>query len=89
MYTLEATVKSKNGIHARPSKEIVEISLKFPQTSAIIFFDKKNTKADSKSIMSLLMLEAEHGAFVRIEASGKNEKELAEKIADVINNFQI
>ena len=69
-------VKNKQGLHARPAALFVQIANKFESNINIIRDDEK---VNGKSIMGILMLGAEQGCEITIEADGKDaELALAE-----------
>jgi len=62
-------VKSKQGLHARPAALFVQIANKF---EARITVRRKEEKVNGKSIMGILMLGAEKGSEITIEAEGED-----------------
>ena len=62
-------VKNKQGLHARPAALFVQIANKFEANINII---RDEEKVNGKSIMGILMLGAEQGAQITIEAEGKD-----------------
>ena len=69
----ELIVKNKQGLHARPAALFVQLANKF--NSAIVV-KKDEEEVNGKSIMGILMLGAEKGSSIIIEAEG-NDAELA------------
>jgi phosphocarrier protein len=61
------TVKNKQGLHARPAALFVQVANKF---DASITVHHNDEKVNGKSIMGILMLGAEKGASIVIEADG-------------------
>lgn len=67
------TVKNKQGLHARPAALFVQIANKFESRITV----RGNKEAvNGKSIMGILMLGAEKGSQILIEADG-NDAQLA------------
>ncbi len=66
-------VKNKQGLHARPAALFVQIANKF---DAHITVRRDKEKVNGKSIMGILMLGAENGSEIIIEAEG-NDASLA------------
>jgi phosphotransferase system HPr (HPr) family protein len=60
-------VKNKQGLHARPAALFVQIANKF---DARITVKRDNERVNGKSIMGILMLGAEKGSSVILEAEG-------------------
>jgi phosphocarrier protein len=62
-------IRNKQGLHARPAALFVQIANKF---DSIITVKKGNDTVNGKSIMGLLMLGAEKGSVIQIQADGKD-----------------
>lgn len=60
-------VKNKQGLHARPAALFVQVANKFDSRITI---KKDGEEVNGKSIMGILMLGAEKGTAVVIEADG-------------------
>lgn len=72
----QIVVRNKLGLHARPAALFVQTANKFDSRITV---EKDNEKVNGKSIMGILMLGAEQGSTVIIEAEGRDaEKALAE-----------
>ncbi len=82
--TLERTVEIVNrmGLHARPAAEFVKLAGRF---KAVILVEKDGLEVNGKSIMGVLMLAAEHGSRLRIQASGSDAEEAVEALSDLVN----
>ncbi len=63
----ELTVKNKQGLHARPAALFVQVANKF---DARIRVKRNKEEVNGKSIMGILMLGAEQGSSIIIEAEG-------------------
>jgi len=81
------TVNNPLGIHARPAALLVQMASKF---QADIFLAKEDIKGvNGKSIMSVMMLAAEKGAQVTVEASGEDAAQAVEALAELLeSNFE-
>lgn len=88
MITLQATVKSKYGIHARPSMFLYKVAEQFPDTDITITDLTNNTKAKANSILQLMLLSSSYGSIVSICALGGDEEKAAKAIANVIETFE-
>lgn len=88
MKSKTATVKNHLGIHARPSALVVRSASKF---KAEIFFSKGDTqRINGKSIMGVMMLAAEQGSQILVEAEGEDENEAVEILAQLLeSNFEV
>ncbi|MBI4972666.1 MAG: HPr family phosphocarrier protein [Candidatus Omnitrophica bacterium] len=62
-------VKNKQGLHARPAALFVQVANKF---DARIKVSRDQESVNGKSIMGILMLGAEKGSTIVIEAEGED-----------------
>ncbi len=74
-------IKNKLGLHARPAALFVETASKY---DADVTISKDGVEVNGKSIMGVLMLAAEKGSEVTIKTKGKDEKELYQALADLL-----
>ena len=83
MTTLERTVEIVNrlGLHARPAAEFVKLAARF---KAEVLVEKDGLQVNGKSIMGVLMLAAEHGSRLRIQASGSDAEEAVAALSDLV-----
>jgi phosphocarrier protein HPr len=65
-------VMNIRGIHTRPATEIVKFATRY-KASIKLFY--RNAEANAKSLLSILMLAAEMGAKIRVEAEGEDAVE--------------
>mgnify|MGYP001191883114 FL=1 len=65
----ELVVKNKQGLHARPAALFVQIANKFDSRITVRHDDEE---VNGKSIMGILMLGAEKGSSIIIEADGED-----------------
>jgi phosphotransferase system HPr (HPr) family protein len=63
------TVKNKQGLHARPAALFVQIANKFDSRITV---RRNREEVNGKSIMGILMLGAENGSSIIIEADGED-----------------
>lgn len=77
------TVVNTLGIHARPASQIVQTAGRFVSDIQLI---KDNATADAKSIMSVMMLAAACHSTVTVRASGSDEKDAVEAVAQLFAN---
>lgn len=63
----EFTVKNNKGIHTRPATEIVRCASRYQSE---IFLSYQGLEINAKSILGVLLLAAEEGAKVEINAIG-------------------
>lgn len=78
----EVTIKSKQGLHARPAALFVQVANRFDSSITI----KKDKEAvNGKSIMGILILAAEKGTKVTIIAQGDDAEEALEKLVELVS----
>jgi phosphocarrier protein len=80
----ERTVIVKNplGIHARPATLLVQTAARF---EADIFLSKGEIqRINGKSIMGVMMLAAEQGAEILVEAEGPDAAAAVEAVAELL-----
>ena len=82
-----AVVNNPLGIHARPAALLVQEAAKF---AADIFFSKGDAShINGKSIMGVMMLAAEQGSEVTVEAEGADEEAAVAKMVELLqSNFE-
>ena len=76
----EIIIKNPQGLHARPAAIFVQTAAKY---NADISITKEGEKVNGKSIMGILMLAAERGSKVIVEADGED----AEKAIEDLEGF--
>jgi len=78
-------VNNKHGLHARPAAHLVKIAGKF--NSDIKIF-KDGLEINAKSIMGVMMLAAEPGSEVLVQAKGADEEIAIAEIEELfLKNF--
>lgn len=81
------TISNRLGIHARPAAIIVQAASKF--ASDIVLSKGRVEEVNGKSIMSVMMLAAEHGSQVTVSAEGPDAATAVQTIAELLaSNFE-
>lgn len=75
------TVKNKQGLHARPAALFVQVANKFESNVSVIRDDER---VNGKSIMGILMLGAEQGCEVTIEADGADAEQAVAELETIV-----
>ena len=75
-------VKNKLGLHARPAALFVQAANKFDSR---IIVEKDNEKVNGKSIMGILMLGAECGSTIIIEAEGQDAQTAISELEGMVS----
>lgn len=78
MIEREFTIPNKLGLHARPAALFVHEAARF---KCDILVNKDGLEINGKSVMGLMLLAAEHGAKLKIRASGADEQSAIEALA--------
>ena len=81
------TILNDKGLHTRPSTELVRCAANFTSQITLTY---KNTQVNAKSLLGILMLAAERGAKITIEAEGDDaEKAIATLLKLAQNRFNV
>ena len=78
--TRDVSVLNRYGIHARPAALLVKAATRF---RCEILIEKNGVQVNAKSIMGLLTLEGNHGAKLRILATGADAAEALAAVAEL------
>ena len=78
--TREVVVLNRYGIHARPAALLVKTATRF---ACEIFIEKNGVQVNAKSIMGLLTLEGNHGAKLKLHATGPGAAEALAALAEL------
>ncbi|MGL4391965.1 MAG: HPr family phosphocarrier protein [Fusobacteriaceae bacterium] len=81
MKSLEVEIKNKAGLHARPSSLFVQLASKFKSDIKVKSGDEE---INGKSIMGLMVLAAEQGRKIILEADGPDEAEMIAALQELI-----
>jgi len=79
----KVTVRNKQGLHARPAALFVQLANKFESNITV---KKGSEKVNGKSIMGILMLAAEHGSQVVVEADGSDAESAVLELEKLLNS---
>ena len=82
MFQKSVIVVNKLGIHARPATLLVQAASRY---EADVFLSKGDvTRINGKSIMGVMMLAAERGSEVVIEAEGRDAEAAVEAVTGLL-----
>lgn len=76
-------VRNKQGLHARPAALFVQMANKFDARIAV---SRDKEKVNGKSIMGILMLGAEKGSSIIIEAEGSDAAEAISELERILGS---
>ena len=77
----EAIIVNPLGLHARPAAQIVRLATTF---GSDIWLEKDGMKVNGKSIMGVMMLAAECGSTIRVQASGDDAEQAIDAICGLV-----
>ena len=77
----KATVKNRLGIHARPSALLVQAAKQFRSEITLV---KDGLEVNGKSILGVMMLEAQVGSKILVRAEGDDEADAVAKMFKMI-----
>lgn len=83
MTSKDVIILNRQGLHARPATAMVNTAARFKSE---IFISRDDKKVNGKSILGLLVLAAESGAVLKIEANGPDEVDAVDALVDLIND---
>ena len=76
----EIQIVNRLGLHARPAAMVVKAASRFDSEIHLV---KDGTRIIAKSIMGVMMLAAEFGSTLTIEAEGSDAADAVAAVADV------
>ena len=77
----EALIVNPLGLHARPAAQIVRLATTF---ASDIWLEKEGMKVNGKSIMGVMMLAAECGSTIKVQASGEDAERAIDAICGLV-----
>lgn len=81
MPSIDITITDEVGLHARPAAKFVKTAMRFDADIAVSNGDKR---ADAKSLVQVLQLEAGKGSTVTIEADGGDADEALDALGSLL-----
>ncbi|MDH3646343.1 MAG: HPr family phosphocarrier protein [Gammaproteobacteria bacterium] len=84
MLEFDVKVRSRRGLHARPAAQVVAMTSEFDSDVRLIYEDRN---VDGKSILGLLVLAAPHGANLRVQLDGPDEKNAGDRLQALFDSL--
>ena len=81
MKEIKVEIKNEAGLHARPSSKFVELVSEY---NSEISVKTNGEEVNGRSIMGLMLLAAEKGRILTLEAEGSDEDEVLEALRILI-----
>lgn len=78
----EVTIRNGLGLHLRPASQLVKLASKFEACE--IHISKDGQSVNAKSIMGVIMLAAEQGSVLVIEAQGDQSEAAVQALVELI-----
>ena len=79
----EIIIQNKLGLHARPAAIFVQTANKFDSRITV---EKESERVNGKSIMGILMLGAEKGSSIIVEAEGADAEQALEELERLVTS---
>lgn len=83
MVKAEALLINKLGLHARPANKIVKIA---GNSQSEVTLTYNGQRANGRSILGVILLQAYQGSKISIEARGEDEEEVLRLILELVAN---
>jgi phosphocarrier protein len=81
--TAEVELLNKYGLHQRPAMKVIETASRF---AAEVFLVKGEQRCNAKSIIDVIMLAAEKGTRLKVEAEGGDADDAVKSLVDLFKN---
>lgn len=81
METKTVRIQNRLGLHARPAAEFVKLAGRFDSEIRV---RREDTEVNGKSIMGVLMLAAEQGTEITIQADGDDARDAVSALSDLV-----
>lgn len=86
--TLDITIQSKIGLHARPATQFVKEAARHTSKIRVENLTNPSPTVDGRSLLMVLSIGVEHGHTIRITADGVDENAALEDLKKLIEtNF--
>ncbi len=83
MVRAEAKILNRLGLHARPANKLVKIASSGRSEVGLAY---NGQRANGRSILGVILLQAYKGATISIEVRGEDEEEVLRQILELIAN---
>ena len=81
--TAEVELLNKYGLHQRPAMKVIETASRF---GADIYLLKGEQRCNAKSIIDVIMLAAEVGTKLKVEAEGADADDAVKALVELFKN---
>jgi phosphocarrier protein HPr len=81
--TAEVELLNKYGLHQRPAMKVIETASRF---GCDIYLLKGEQRCNAKSIIDVIMLAAEKGTILQVEAEGNDAGDAVKALIELFKN---
>jgi phosphocarrier protein len=81
--TAEVELLNKYGLHQRPAMKVIETASRF---GADVFLVRGDQRCNAKSIIDVIMLAAEKGTKLTVEADGDDAEDAIKAMVELFQN---
>jgi phosphotransferase system HPr (HPr) family protein len=82
----EVVISNKQGLHTRPVMKFVDIASRFASEIKVHKGGDEPADADGKSVMQMIILAAETGTPLRIDAEGDDAEEAVRQLVELVES---
>ena len=86
MRSAELTVRNPSGLHARPAALFVEEAGRHRSRVTVENIDRPGTRADARSLLSVLTLGVSSGHRIRLTVDGEDENEALAALSSLVES---
>jgi len=82
----EVIICNQDGLHTRPVMKFVDIANRFAAEIKVHKGGSEPADADGKSVMQMIILAAERGTPLRIDAEGDDAEEAVKQLVELVES---
>jgi phosphocarrier protein HPr len=82
----EVVISNVHGLHTRPVMKFVDLASRFASEVKVHKGGTEPADADGKSVMQMIILAAEAGTPLRIDADGADAEEAVKQLAELVES---
>jgi phosphotransferase system HPr (HPr) family protein len=82
----EVVITNSHGLHTRPVMKFVDMASQFKSEIKVHKGGNEPADADGKSVMQMIILAAEPGTPLRIDADGADADEAVKQLAELVES---
>jgi phosphotransferase system HPr (HPr) family protein len=82
----EVIISNQDGLHTRPVMKFVDVANRFTSEIKVHKGGPEPADADGKSVMQMIILAAERGTPLRIDADGVDAEEAVKQLVELVES---